>query len=354
MAKKTEKADGTPTTAVARVDFSQMTAVAAQESFTQQERRAFNEVRKMIVDRTTDTAVWYWELGCKLNEIHKAAQENAEIYGQQLIPRIAVAVGYKTPRQLHQAMSVVSQFGTKTAFMQYVKMRGEAGNTLSWSHIAYLAAVRDTDMRQQLAATTLQQCWTAEDLWKRVKALANRTPRGIPGGRIRVPTSVNACLSHVAAQASRFVHNVDNAWTGEAFDLPKAVELVPASKIDGKLLQSLEETRNDVAALVARAQLLADRLSAAIASALAKRQIQEDADEEQELDDDDELLSADDDPWAVEDADDDEGNRPIDPDIADDEAEDSINIGKLRNRQARERREAAKKRKRGRPRKDAS
>jgi hypothetical protein len=165
----------------------------------------------------------------------------------------------------------VSTFKTKAAFTQYVKLRGEAGNMLQWSHMVLLAQVGDEATRMQLAATALERCWSVEDLTAKVREMVNKTKRGSGrSAKTKIPSSVRAALTHMQSQASKFVQNVDNAWTGDAYDLTKEIDEIPADRLTDQFLEGVQETKERVTDMRERATDLEKVLTAA-AKKLAKR-----------------------------------------------------------------------------------
>jgi hypothetical protein len=343
------------TTLPARVE--DYTALQAQASLNDTEKKVFKELDVHIKSRTKDNIMWYWDLGVRMTKIHNDARTTEGVYGKQLLLRLAVALGYKTDRQLRTAMDVVEAWGTKKAFTEFVKMRGEADNILQWTHIVYLAHIRDEDVRTQLAASTLNECWTAEELWAKVKQLANRTPRGTSGGpSLKIPNTAKACLTHVVSQADKFVSNAKTAWTGDAFDLNKAIKGMPADKLDDAFLEALRKAQRAIVALRTQATELEGTLNAAAADVLARRLEQErltdnmgDDDEDDDIDDeeaDDDDIDDEDDDIDDEADDDEDEDVAVDPEVATPGNPASVSIGKQRNKAARDKRAMAKVRKR--------
>lgn len=268
-----------PTTLPAKVE--EYTALQAQSTFTDAEQAAFKELRDYISQHTKDTIWWYWDLGQKVAKIYKDAQSKKELYGNKVLFRLALGLSFRTDRQLRNAMDVCASFGTKKAFTEYVKLEGEAGNRLSWSHIVYLAGVGDTDLRMQLAAASLEQTWTAEELWAKVKELCERRSRGTRTPVTKVPTSARGCLTHVQSQASKFVYNHDNAWTGDAFDLDASIKEIPADKLSDKLLAAVREAKLQVTKLQARATTMANLLSSTEANIVVRMEAQAELEKQQ-------------------------------------------------------------------------
>jgi len=260
------------------------TALQAQSTFNEAERKAFKDLSDYIRKHTKDTIWWYWELGQKVKKIYDEAKNAHGVYGQQFMPRLARALGFQSDSQLRSSMHVVAAFETKKAFGEFVKLQGEAGNVLSWSHIVYLSSIGDDETRMTLAAATLSQGWTAADLWQKVKELCSRKARGRRNPVIKIPASARSCITHVTSQAEKFVFNYDNAWTGDAFDLQNTVRQIPADKLNDKLLDSVRTARGQVSEMQRRATEMADILAntetdiAARMAAQAELRAQQEAD----------------------------------------------------------------------------
>lgn len=310
------------TTLPARVE--EYTPLQAQSTYTKAEQAAFKKLHDYIQQHTKDNIWWYWDLGQTVAEIYKEAQSKKELYGNKVLFRLGLGLGFKTDRQLRNAMDVCAAFGTKKAFTEYIKLRGQAGNMLSWSHLVYLAGVGDKDLRMQLAAAALEQSWTAEDLWQKVRELCERKKRGIQTPKTKVPNSARGCLTHVQSQATKFNYNYDNAWTGDAFNLSQVIKDIPADKLNDKLLDQVRSAKEQVVELQKRAADMANLLAATEAEIVARMTAQAELAAQQTT----EMAEA-----AGTDGDDD-----------DDEAE-TASLSEARNKQARDKRAAAKKRK---------
>lgn len=256
----------------ARVE--EYTALQAQSTFNKAEKVAFNDLQKYITTHQKETIMWYWELGQKVAKLYEAASDNKELYGKQFLKRIAIGLGYKTEVVLRSSMEVVETFGTKKAFTEYLRLRGEAGNMLQWSHIVYLCNIKDAGKRMELAAATLEQSWTAEELWQRVKALCEKTARGVRTPVAKIPNSANSCLTHVTSQASKFNFNYSHSWTGEAFDLVKTVKDIPADKLNDTFVESIQDTRKQIVDMQKNATELANQLSVVEADVQARIEAQ--------------------------------------------------------------------------------
>lgn len=236
------------------------TPVQAQSTFTEKELAAFQSLQSYIQAHTKDTIWWYWELGKRVLAIHDDASTNHELYGKKVLDRIARGLGFKTSAQLRNAMAVCKAFGTKKAFGEYIKLRNEAGNMLSWSHLVHLASVGDTETRMTLAAAALEQSWTAADLYEKTRELCERRARGSNVPKAKIPSSARSCLTHVRSQAVKFTKNYDEAWTGAAFDLQKVIDNTPVAQLTEKFVQAVQDTKTHVTEMKTRAAKMAELL----------------------------------------------------------------------------------------------
>ncbi len=320
------------------------TPLQAQSTYTEAEKAAFDELYAYISQHTKATMWWYWDLGQKVAKIYKDAQSKKELYGKQVLFRLGIGLGFKTEHQLRNSMEVCASFGTKKAFTEYVKLQGEAGNRLSWSHIVYLAGIGDTDLRMQLAAASLEHTWTAEELWAKVKELCERRSRGIRTPTTKVPTSARGCLTHVFSQAQKFVFNHDNAWTGDAFDLPATVKDIPADKLSDKLLAAVREAKTQVTKLQERATKMEKLLSGTETDIVARMAAQATLEAQQAVEMAEAAGTESPDSDAVSDADNDGDGVPLSE--ADNDG-DGVPLSEARNAAARAKRAAIAKRKKG-------
>ena len=310
-----------------------MTALQAQATFTPQEAKAFKELPDIVRRHNRDTLEWYWSLGVRVTAIQTDAKKNKEHYGAKVLDRMSAALGFKSSGPLYQAHKVIEAYGTKKAFLEYTKLAGEAGNTLTWGHIAMLAGLSDASMRLELAGTCLEQGWTVDMLHQQISKLVNRKPRGIRKAtpQTKIPSSVKKCLAHITGQAEAFVHAVNESWTGDAFNIKAMAEDIPTSNLNEALLEDIAATQKKLLDMIASAEEMDEQLEEAEAVVRRKLAAQAEIDaaaemeaiaaagvEESEEDDDDSELEEDDAVEVVYDEDEDEG-RSLEDDAAEDE-----------------------------------
>jgi hypothetical protein len=300
------------------------TPIQAQNSFTKTELTAYKDLSVFIQEHNKKTLEWYWELGSRINKMHKHAKANGELYNEKLLIRMAKALGFSTDRVLYYAMHVVETLKKKSAFNEFVRMRGEAGNSLTWSHLVRLCDIGSDVDRRNLAAAALEQAWSADALGQRVRELCEKKSRGRRGPVARVPTSAKACLTHMCGMAERFVKNTDEAWTSDSFDLEETLGKIPVTQLNDKLLESIRTTRQHLVDLQTRAEKLAEILEDGEATIRERREAQQALEEQQAAEDEDE-------------ADEEEA-------AAAEAAEPIVDLGARQREEARERRAAKRKR----------
>jgi len=345
------------TTLPAKVE--QWTALQAQSSFTAAEKAAYKDLRTRVDKIEKDTIWWYWELGQKIKEIYKDAQGNKELYGANLLDRLGIALGFTNGRPLRESLAVVETFGTKKLFQTYVKLKGEAGNSLSWTHIKHLAKIGDDDRRMQLATAAVSKNQTADDLRQRVQEYCESKKRG--SGRkpkTKIPTTARSMLTHVVSQSNKFIENVDKAWTGDAFSITDSVHEIPADKLDDNLISSLEKTKVALEDMRDRADVLIEQLMAAEEDAEERMSAQaeleaEAAEDEEYEEEEDEDVEAEYDEEEYEEEEDEDVVAEVEDEEEEEEEEEededeTVSLAEERNRRERAKRaeERAKKRKR--------
>lgn len=337
-----------------------MTMMQAISSFNDHETKIYKELSDYIRKHNKENINWYWDLGVRLSGIRNDAKKNKEHYGKGILERMCVALGFKTTGPLYKAMDVVEAFGTKKAFLEYTKLAGEAGNTLTWGHIVVLSGVSDVSMRLELAGTALEQAWSVDRLGEQVRKLVDRKARGIRKAKpkAKIPGSVKKCLQHVTARAEEFIYQFKTAWTGDAFDLAGEVDDLPTSNLNDKLLEDLGAARERVKELIDSATQMETELANADKTVRRKLAAQAEADEaaacaaaaaeiEEEYDNEEEAVDDEDSPSAKFEFD----FEPADAEEAEeeeeeDEDEESVNLGAQRNAIAREKRALARARER--------
>jgi hypothetical protein len=278
------------TTLPARVQ--EYTAKQAKDSFTPAERKVFAGLQKYVTEHVRKDLDWYWELGVRLAAIMQTAKENHKLYGEELLLRMSKAMGLKSARQFYNALAVQKMCnGERAPFNEYCKLKGELGNILSWSHIVYLTQVPDDAKRYQMACAALAEGLSAAELWARVKGYCEDVKqRGIRTAQAKIPRSARGALTHMQAQAAKFVFNYDKAWTGQ-FNLLKTVQELPMDQISVKLVSDVQAAQTEVDKMKERAAQLATTL-AAVDKELKERIARQQALEAAQSDDDDEDVAA--------------------------------------------------------------
>jgi len=266
-----------------------LTQLQARETFNKHEQEIYQKVVSIISKRVTDDIWAYWEIGKEVEKAYTPANEKKQIYGKKFLERLSCSLGYKSERTLRNAMAVVQTFGTKQAFMEYVRMRGEADTLLHWSHMVHLANIQDDASRRELAAAALANGWTAEELFQRIKSLCDRKPRGTRVAATKIPSSVRECFTHIYTQTTKFIDNCDKSWGNpDSFDLLSQIDDIPADKLDGKLVESVHETHQQVLSLRQRVVQLGQQLSLAEDRIKERIKAQDAIDEAAEYEEDEE------------------------------------------------------------------
>lgn len=215
-------------------------------TFNDAEWEIFNELRTLVSSKFDEDAQWYYQFGVRLCQIYKAAQKNRELYGARLIERLAVALPLttKSPTILYNAMRVVEVWPTKTAFNQMLKLRGQNGARLSWTHLVHLATIEDANTRELLAKTVLEDGMSGRELAMAIRKLYEKPDRPQienRGRKPRKPKSLVAWLSHVEHVSSQFTRLCQRSWLDEEAKLTVLVEKTEDVILEPKVLQRVQD-----------------------------------------------------------------------------------------------------------------
>jgi len=121
-------------------------------------------------------------------------------------------------------------------------MAGEANIRLYVGHMIALAKVNDKNERQKLAVRALKERWDTKTLQSIIHSGKSTKARS-PGAAPKPPRSPLHCAANIRVQAFQFVNKYDNAWTGDAYDLAKEVEAIPANKLKPLLASAVDDAR---------------------------------------------------------------------------------------------------------------
>jgi hypothetical protein len=252
------------------MEVARMAPKDAIASFTDEERNVYEDLREQLAGKNDEDLWWHWNFGKRVAEVYRAARKDRKVYKEQFLERLAIALcGRKSDGVLRRAMRIVECWSSKAAFGEIVNMRGPNDNGLTWTHIQHLASVNDADVRAELATKALNETWSSQELYEAVKA-ATGGKNGTGGRPVKKAQSVEGCLTHMSAQAAKFVNLFDNAWTGEAFDLLAEIGRLAPAKLTDKLLESISDAAANVAELRERVGQM-ETLLAQVAAAAASR-----------------------------------------------------------------------------------
>jgi hypothetical protein len=186
---------------------------------------------------------------------------------------------------LYNAMHLVETWPTKQVMTEMLRLRGENGRQLTWTHLAYLTNIKDEQVRTQMAATALEQGWTAKELYRNIQARLTNTatvkPRG-PGRPYKVPSGISNCVTHVKTISEKFSDLVDKSWTGAAFSLSKAVEDMPPNLVNTQLVKQLHGGAEMLSKVIDRATKMLGVMQRSETLCVQRMEAQKNADAETE------------------------------------------------------------------------
>jgi len=225
--------------------------------FTKTERELYDRLHAQHKEKSDSDRWWHWEVGKEVYAALKDAKENKEFYGKNVLKRLAIALGYENESVLNTAALVYDRWPTKAAFREVLKLKSESNDSLSWTHLAHLAQLRDDKMFSKLAKIALEEGMTARQLLQAIQKQSNSSRKRDGGPKHKLPAGPFAAMTHINTLFESIVKKFDNSWFCTKFNLAKELEKLPADTVTEDLLAEVQHTREqmrDVQSLLSLAQ----------------------------------------------------------------------------------------------------
>ena len=225
--------------------------------FKEKERELYARLHSQHKEKSDSDRWWHWEVGKVVHAALRDAKANEEHYGKNVLKRMALALGYDNESVLNTAALVYDRWPTKAAFKEVLKLKNEANDSLSWTHLAHLAQLKDDKMFSKLAQLSLEKGLTARQLLQAIQKQSNSSRKGSGGPKHKLPSNPTDAMTHINTLFEAIVKKFDNSWFCKKFNLAKELEKLPADTITEALLAQVQHTREhmrDVQSLLSLAQ----------------------------------------------------------------------------------------------------
>ena len=225
--------------------------------FTETEHELYARLHSQHKEKADSDRWWHWEVGKEVHTALRDARANKEHYGKNVLKRMALALGYENESVLNTAALVYDRWPTKAAFKEVLKLKNEANDSLSWTHLAHLAQLKDDKMFSKLAKLALEKGLTARQLLQAIQEQSNNGRKGAGGPKHKVPDNVSDAMKHINEASEKYAKKFDNSWFCKQFNLAEELEKVPSDDVTEALLaqvQAVREHMRDVQALLSEAQ----------------------------------------------------------------------------------------------------
>jgi hypothetical protein len=235
---------------------TKLTPKAAVAGLTQAGKALYNEIKELCDKHFSKELDSYWEIGNKMAEAMRESRGDDKKYckyGTGLVLTMSIALGLTSESVLRNAVDIVKAWPDKADFQQMQKLRGELDNRLRLTHLIHLSRINDDGARWVKATEALDACYDPQELLAVIHKTHPSGKVGPKGRTPKIPTTAMGCVIAMETQAHKFVNAFDRSWTGEAFDLPKKVEAVPVDKLGEGLLKAIDDAETKLAELKKRA-----------------------------------------------------------------------------------------------------
>lgn len=275
-----------------REKIDQMTPDEILETFTEREQKALERYRNTMNSEVDHRLEWYYDQGAYTKSLYQETlhakktrdgETRKQLYRDNLFPRLAKALALKSETWFLDVMRLADRYPTKTAFRrEIINPRGPNGERLGWTQAALLCTIEDDDRRRAMRDKTLQNAWTYRELQTEIQSLQGvRQREGVGGPKIKPATSVSQCLTNARKMAGLWVGKCEHAWMCDEFHIRRAVEEIPADRVNDEVLQELAATRSQLEQVADHATRFARYLLEAEQGAKERQQRQETMQEEQ-------------------------------------------------------------------------
>ena len=179
---------------------------------------------------------WHYDLGKAVREKHDELQEQrTSMYGTRFFNRLALELKRPnvTGRLLANCYRLVKRY-SEEEYLRYVQQP-----EVSPTHLLMLANIEDRDLRDELIQKVIDEELTTQQLQTALKEKFGLRHKGKPGRPLMIPKNVKAGITHLAAQADKYIRLDHDCWFGNRFDLAHEIKYVPADKLTDELKDQL-------------------------------------------------------------------------------------------------------------------
>jgi len=207
-------------------------AKEAWEQLDEFEKARVNELSSLINSRILEVVNWGWKVGTIVAQIQRHSRS------QDRLQLVAAALGLKSTRSLHYAVSVVDRWETKERFDKLVQAATYNGRTLSFSHLVVLSDIIDDDEAFEYAREAIKNAYDYRTLKSLIRGDEERQPRG-PGRLPGIPKSVEACIPAILRDVTAMRNRLERSWLADEFNVIEELSQMP--EIPTNMLRSLKQ-----------------------------------------------------------------------------------------------------------------
>jgi hypothetical protein len=201
---------------------------------------AARELQPMLEKERRRSLQWYYDLGRIVAKHYFAVERERKrvgntMYGERFFERLAHRLNIERWEVLRNCFGLVNTYDED----EYRELCQHDHVTVS--HIMQLAKIGPEDARSELQTAVINEQMTVKELVQAAKEKFGYQHQPGAGRPLKLPKSVKSAVTHMVAQATKFVKLNRNAWFGNAFDLREEVRRTPADKLTDELKESISE-----------------------------------------------------------------------------------------------------------------
>lgn len=197
-----------------------------------------------------------WDLGEEIEEVVR--DRDHRIYGHTAQADIATFLS-EDPSLISVAKQIYHAYPDRKKLVEITEMRMQDGVThLSYSHIRRLTGVKDEQKRHSLMNLCLENCWTSDELGRRIMELHGGSASNNPNGRASAPKTAESVIGQMLDFANDFDSRNSRIWRDPRHSLTAQVDKLEAEAYTEELAKKLGELAHRMRLLANEANMRAE------------------------------------------------------------------------------------------------
>lgn len=230
--------------------------------FNQEEKEIYENLREMLLSEAKLELIGRYKIAKYVHDIYTRAKEKSSLYGQSLISRLAIAIGYKSVNPLYEMIKVVDTWKTEEEFkLNVIDTLGQDEDKVTWKEVVFIS--RRDEAEQKVIIDKLQK---GKDLEEVKKELDYKPTK--PGKSVKKVDSINDFTNQINKVCNDILSRKEDSWDdfdllGEVtavleYETESVIETV-LNKLD-QTLENLKTLRTELYGMIVEMEKIRERI----------------------------------------------------------------------------------------------